>query len=313
LSSALTAAIARDPALDTAAFVRCWCANVFADPAFAAAVAAVYEDSAELFEHGWYGGPLDGGRAAIGGLYLPPLLWVWWMRPTAAPLIWAYLAAATPDVARCLAAGRVAVERLDAHVALLAALAPAGDARARHVAESVRYLRDCIVAAQAIRGVLLPAFAAARRGDRAGWHAAASGAMAARAMLRAHREQWDGRRDFPALELDEVERFLRRLEAGGEWVMARSMSLLVGYLLRSGASRRTLRSVGAAALLAALAGAVASRRGGIALAAGLVGIALAGRLREPALRRALPWLSRRYFLLPTIFFETGPAFTEWTG
>jgi len=36
-------------------------------------------------------------------------------------------------------------------------------------------------------------------------------------------------------------------------------------------------------------------------------------LRQRAVRLLLPWLNRRFNLLPSIFFEAGPAVTEWTA
>jgi hypothetical protein len=82
LSSALTAALVRDPSLDTQEFARRWCAERFGGE-FGAALADVYLESEELIERGWYSGTLPGGRRSLGAIYLPSLLWIWWMRPTA--------------------------------------------------------------------------------------------------------------------------------------------------------------------------------------------------------------------------------------
>jgi hypothetical protein len=95
LSSALTAALVRAPQLDTSAFVYGWCAERFS-ASFGVALAEAYIDSAALIEQGWYSGAL-GGERSLGKIFLPPLLWIWWMRPTASLLIWAYLVAAMGD------------------------------------------------------------------------------------------------------------------------------------------------------------------------------------------------------------------------
>lgn len=314
LSSALTAALAREPGADAAAFVGAWCAARLGPGPLAAAAAALYLESEALVESGWYLGALPAG-AAIGGVALPPLLWVWWMRPTAAAPIWACLAAAVPDPAACLAATRAAALRLAEHAAALAALAPPGDEDAAFVAESARYLRDCVGVALAVRELFLPAFVAAGRGDRAGWRAAVAGAPRARAALAAHSAAWGGRADFPALELDEVAAYLRRLERAPWplWAQARLAGLLARRLAARGAPGHDLRALGAGALALAALGAWRSPRARPALAAALAAALLAGPLLRPALRAALPWLGRRYNLLPSIFFEAGPSITEWTA
>lgn len=352
LSSALTAALARDSALDAAAFVGAWCAARLGPGPLATAAAALYLESERLVEHGWYMGPLPGG-ASLAGITLPTLLWVWWMRPTAAPLIWAYLAAAVPDAEACLAASRAAAARLRLHVARLVAAMSADSADgadnrlplgvaderagaprptpgdAAFVVESARYLTGCVEVALALRELLLPAFAAAGRGERAGWAAAAAGAPQVRAALAEHRALWGGRADFPALELDEVEAYLRRLERApwALWRQARLAGLIVRGLpargepgsetqpLGAGGRSRhvlELRALGAGALALAALGAWRSPRARHALAGAAAAALVAAPLARPALRAALPWLSRRYNLLPSIFFETGPSFAEWT-
>ncbi len=318
LSSALTAFLAGDPAGDAAAFVRTWCAARFvADGApergFAEAVAAFYLDSEQLIEDGWYAGPLRDEPSSIAGIALPTLLWVWWLRPTGAALMWACLAAALPNLTVCLARSSAALARLDQHVARLAALAPREQAAAEFVLESARYMRACSAVAVALREVLLPAFVAAQRGDRAGWQAALAHLPATLATLTAHRLAWGERGDFPALELDEVLAYLGWLQRspGRAWTHARLMALLARRLLGSSATGRQLRALGASATLLAALGAWQSARSHPALAALLAIGLLALPLRRPALRVVLPWLSQRFFLLPSIFFETGPAFTEW--
>jgi hypothetical protein len=344
LSSALTAALARDAELDTAAFVRGWCAEkakgirlktkaeidhtentagIFivesaseAEPsAFWEAVADLYLDSESIIERGWYLGDLGRGTQALGGTYLPSLLWVWWMRPTASLIFWAYLAAALPDAQAVLRDGREALARAAQHARRLEQLAPPGDERGAAIVASARYLRDALAVAQAIRGLLLPALGAAWRDDGAAWERLAGRVPGVRAVLRAHRAAWSGNQDLPPLELGEMDAFLARLERapGLVWRQA-GMACLAVRRLRGGqhSTRHVYAAgMGAATLLLALLMRKSRRTAGIAgaLASGL----MAGPVRRRALRVAVPFLSRRLFLLPSIFFETGPSFTEWTA
>lgn len=315
LSSALTAALVRTPDLDAAALTHAWCAERFGAQSreFAAAVAELYLDSGAVFEQSWYCGALPNHCRNIGALYLPTLLWVWWMRPTVAAPVWAYLASAVGDVEAVLQRGAEALERLRVHAERVARLAAPDDPEARFVAESARYLLDCMVMAQAIRTLMLPLFAAVRAQDRVAWNRLVRREVRPlRMAIRSHRIAWEGRTDFPALELDEVTAFLRVLPRaeGGFWLRARAANALVERL-RTGTFPK--RSIYTAGVLAAAGLGLAllrrrSRRTALgALASGL----LASRFRHRAFGRALPWLSRRYYLLPSIFFETGPAFTEW--
>jgi hypothetical protein len=97
------------------------------------------------------------------------------------------------------------------------------------------------------------------------------------------------------------------------WHQARAACLLVAQLR---GARRPGHYTYAAGLVTAGALAVAltrhSRR-----TAGIVGVLvsllLATPLRQRTLKLALPWLSRRLYLLPSIFFETGPSLNEWTA
>lgn len=314
LSSALTAALARDPNLDAGAFVRARCAARLAPaarPAFAEAAAELYLCSERLVEAGWYLGDLGGG-ATLGRVVMPPLLWVWWTCPTAAAPLWAYLAAAVNDLDACLAASRAAAAELAAHAARLEALvSPGGDVD--FVVTSARYLRDCVRVALALRELLLPAHVAATTGDRAGWWAAAQRGPQALAVLAEHRAAWGGRADFPALELDEVEAYLRQLarDPGSLWLAARLAGALARRFVRGELPH--LPTLGAGALGLALLGAMGSARArpvllGL-LAAGLV----AAPLRRPVMRATLPWLSRRCYLLPTAFLDAGPALGEWVA
>jgi hypothetical protein len=312
LSSALTAALAQSPALDPAAFVRDWCAARLGG-ALGAAAAALYLDSEQLWERGWYMGPLV-GAAALRGIRIPPLLWVWWMRPTAAPLCWAYLAAAVASPERALRDSRVAVAQAARHAAALARLAADGGPEAAFMAESARYFWDALAVAYAIRAVMLPAFAAAARGEVAGWRRAARGAAAARAGLRQHRETWDGRRDFPALELDEIDAFLASLERMPEvrWLQARAACEMVAHLRAGGRARTALYAGGTAGAVMVALALARLRRTPVGVAGALTPLLLAAPpVRRQALRAGLPWLNRRLFLLPSIFFETGPSLTEW--
>ncbi len=322
LSSAVTAALARRAPADMAAFTRVWCLARFAGQgdnatvrAFAEAVAAVYLDSEEVIEDGWYCGPLRGELPRIGGVVLPTLLWIWWLRPTGAPVMWAFLAGNVPDIPACLERSRSALTRLEQHHARLAALAPRGCAEAAVVVESVRYLRDCLEVALALRETLLPAFAAAHAADRVGWRAALAALPATLDTLARHRATWDGRSDFPALELEEIAAYLTWLRNAPavSWQQARLVCALTRRLTRGWPQSSHLRVVGAGVVALITIGLWRRPRAWPALAGVVVAGALAAPFRRPALRAALPWLSRRFFLLPSIFFEAGPSCAEWAG
>lgn len=322
LSSAVTAALVRDAATDVAAFMRTWRLERFARygdapelSAFAEAVTALYLDSEQVIEEGWYSGPLRSEAPRIGGVVLPTLLWIWWMRPTGAPVMWALLAANLPDPGICLERSRSALGRLEAHCARLVALAPNGCAEAAAVVESARYMRDCLAVALALRETLLPAFGAAHAADRAGWRAALAGIPATLDTLARHRATWGGRKDYPALELEEIAAYLtwlRRSPATG-WLQARLACQITRQLARGWPSGLHLQAMGVGMVALVSIGLWRRPRAWPALAGVVVAGALAAPFRRPALRAALPWLSRRFFLLPSIFFEAGPSCTEWVG
>ncbi|MDZ4720599.1 MAG: hypothetical protein SH847_19265 [Roseiflexaceae bacterium] len=311
LSSALTSALVANPDCDTEAFVRSWCAKQLGGE-WGAAVADLYLESAALIEHGWYIGPLKQGVLALGMIYLPTLLWVWWMRPTASLLIWAYLATALPDPQAALRAGALACDRAAFHAARIARFAPAHHPTALGAA----YLADVLTVAHAVRSGMLGLAGAAQAGDRKDWYKRAGQAMELRERLQAHERRWATDPTHTPLELGEVERFLLALHLRPDllWRQARLAVRLCARLRLGRIPRRRLylaSGFGAAALLTGLL-ACKSRR-----SAGLVG-ALASSMLVPSVRRRVvhatfPWVSRRLYLLPSIFFETGPAFTEWSG
>lgn len=286
LSSALTAALASVPDLASPAFTQAWLAARFpAEPAFAAAAAALYNDSATLIEHGWYMGPLPKAVPHLGGVCLAPLLWVWWMRPTVALPIWAYLADAVGDHVSVLRASQRACTRARAHAQRLAELAPASSA-AHFVVTSAQYLADALDLALATRTLMLPLMASARRSSAPNVRQLRTAAAAAQAAIDAQCTTWSGRSDFPALELDELAQFVATLTAHprATWLKARAAW------------------VGVAALRRGLRHSARPTRPRHSLLA---------PLQRRALHTTLPWLSRQFNLLPTIFFETGPAFSEW--
>jgi hypothetical protein len=315
LSSALTVAMARQPDLDPAAFVQNWCQTRFpADVTFATAVATTYLESETLIEHGWYPGRPGRGPSTLGDLYLPQLLWVWWMRPTAAPIMWAQLAASRDDLATTLSDAAAAARRLDQLATQLASLRPTHNAEAQFVCESTRYLADTVGVAAAIWSVMLPAYAAALHNDRDGWLAAAAQAEVLLAQLRSYRTAWEGRSDLPPLELDEMLAFLEglRLAPLGFWPVARAAALLIEQIHQRRLSRRAQI---AQVLTTACALTMMLLRRGTHLAVvlgALLALLLTPKLRQRAMRRALPFLAERYYLVPSIFFEAGPALTEWT-
>lgn len=313
LNSALTAALFHDPALDAAEFVQGWFAARF--PAgFAAAVAAFFNQSADLFEQGWYFERLVRGQHELGTLYLSPLLWIWWMRPTSSLLIWAYLAAAIDDVAQDLAVATAAVDRAAGHLATLTALAPRADPAAAMIVESARYLHDVLATALALRRVLLPAFAAVWHRWPAGWHQALQQLPELRAQLECHQVSWGSRRDFPALETGEIASLLTSLERHPILIrqQARLACLVVRRLREQRSERSNIRTAGAFAAMLLLLALLSRRRAGAGMLGFLLPIVLAMPLRRRLLKHLLPWLSRKLHLLPSVLFETGPAFTEWS-
>ena len=353
LSSALTARLLREPDLDSEAFVRAWCAERLKAPGrigdgetarpgdretgrplslseptqtkegcqspglpvssscFADAVADFYLASASLFERGWYGGAPAQGPQLLGGVYLPPLLWVWWMRPTASLLIWAYLASSRETT---LVAGAAAQAEALAHAERLAALAPPDDARAAMIVASARYLASAIEVAQALRGLLLPALTAAWANQRDQWAALRPQMREAAAAIARHRAAWAGRTDLPALELDEVAALVESLRRrpGIVWTQAQVACALAHHLRSERAARPRLRLAGMVAA-AALLGSLVARRRRVGLAGTLLTLLLMTPLRQRALGHALPWLNQHLRLLPSIFFEAGPSFTEWAS
>lgn len=283
--SALTAALAMHPERDAEQFVSEWFRQRLAgyDSAFVRAVTAAYVESERLIEQGWYLGHAPGMRR-IGGIVVPSLLWVWWMRPTAALPVWVYLAELVGDVEPVIAQAERAVQRAQELRTAVAAAAPESDPLAQQLVTSLDYLVDALTIAWRVRALLLPLAAQARSQQRCDLSAAAA---ALRTAMHQHHARWAGRTDFPPLELDEIDRFLARWERSPRvvWNRARLATRLVAL-----ARRQPPSSARARALLSFL---------------------FPTRLRRRLLQTALPWLSRRLDLLPTIFFETGPALGEW--
>ena len=325
LSSALTAALAVEPALDAERFVQEWVSDrmhnakckmqnaeesPFCILYFALATADLYLESADLIAQGWYLGRLPHAAGKVGGVFLAPLLWVWWMRPTAALPIWAYLAEAVGDVDAALRAGEVAATRAAFHAERLESLAPADD-DAAVIVTSARYFADVLALSQAIKGLMLPLLAQARRGADHDISALQATARQTRRAIGAHRAAWAGRADFPALELDEIAQFVDALERHPQviWLQARAACAAV-RAVRHGRSLGVAGAAGAVGLALAL---LTHRRGRLGLAGLAAGLALAAPLRHQALRASLPWLSRHLHLLPSIFFEAGPSVAEWAG
>lgn len=312
LNSALTAALFHDPALDARIFVQHWFAARLPEP-FATAVAAFFNESAELFENGWYFEHLVRGQRELGTLYLAPLLWIWWLRPTSSLLIWAYLASAIADIDQDLAVARAATARAEQHAAHLARLAPPDDPAAISIVTSAAYLHDMLACALALRRLLLPAFVAVWHHDVAGWRRALEQLPAVRAQLEQHQARWGQRRDFPALELGEIASLLHSLEHHPILTrqQARLACLVVRYLHKQRRGRSNIRTAGALAASLLLLALLSRRRAGAGVLGLVLPLLLALPLRRQLLKHLLPRLSRKLHLLPSVLFETGPAFTEW--
>ncbi len=284
-SSAVTAALAQQPEIDASAFVRDWFAHRLAayGAAFADAVATAYLTSESLIEQGWYFGRAP-DLERFGGMVLPPLLWVWWMRPTVALPVWVYLAEVLGDTATILAQTAQAARSARALVELVERQAPALDPVVTQIVTSLRYLSDALDIAYAMRALLLPLAIMARDGQRRDLGAET---RALRQVIERHQARWGGRNDFPPLELAELSRFLDRWERAPRLTLARARLAARFIDLARRQQHRPVRS------------------------GALLGLVLPARLRRRLLTAALPWLSRQLDLLPTIFFETGPSIGEW--
>ncbi len=319
LGSALTAALAQEPGLDSEAFVRAWLAERLPKPVFAQAVADLYLGSASLLEDGWYFGRLPHAIPRLGSLHLAPLLWVWWMRPTAALPIWAYLAHAVGDIVPTLAAGRAARDSAIAHANRLADLAPADNADAVFVAQSARYFADALTLAYAARAMLLPLFSAAWAGRGNSTLAAPPMQQALRSLrttISEHNLRWGQRSDFPALELAELQQLVVGLEHQPQrtWLQMRAaVELVRGLRDRRAPGGKLGLLAGAVGALALTLGLLSRRPHRLGLAGIGAGLLLTPAIRRRALQLTLPWLSRRFHLLPSIFFEAGPAIEEWAA
>jgi hypothetical protein len=312
LNSALTAALFHDPSLDTSAFVQAWFAARLPEP-FAAAVATFFNESAELFEHGWYFDRLVRGQRELGTLYLAPLLWIWWLRPTSSLLIWAYLASAIEGIDQDLAVAAAATTCAGQHAAHLARCAPSNHPVAATIVTSAAYLHDMLACALVLRRLLLPAFAAVWHHDIAGWYRALGQLPAVRAQLEQHQANWGQRHDFPALELGEIMSLLHSLERHPILTrqQARLACMVVQHLHKQGRGRSNIRTAGALAGSLLLLALLSRRRAGAGILGLLLPLLLALPLRRQLIKYLLPRLSRKLHLLPSVLFETGPAFTEW--
>jgi hypothetical protein len=318
LGSALTGALAQQPGRDAEAFVRAWLAQRWPDTPFARAVADLYLASAALIEQGWYTGHLPNASVRLGGIHLSPLLWVWWMRPTAALPIWAYLSAAIGDPQQVLAASAAAYQQAVISADRLAALAPADDADAVFVAQSARYFADALLLAHHTRSLMLPLLGAAQAGKTAAVlrePACRAALEALRQTIGAHQVRWGNRSDFPALELAELTHLSTALSERPQrtWVAVRTAVSLVRGLRERRAPGGRLGVAGAVGV-AGLGLALLSRRPHrLGVAGLLVGLLLTPAIRRRTLHYTLPWLSRRFHLLPSVFFEAGPAISEWAA
>jgi hypothetical protein len=338
LNSALTATIYHTPSCDATAWVHQWCqqwcqqwsqqaiGDTYGEP-FGRAMADLYLDSASIIEDGWYLGSLPYGEQAVGATYLPSLLWVWWMRPTASPLIWSYLSLAVENRRQVIENGERACRTLSLHARNLAAVAPPDNPAAAAVVESVRYFADSVLAAHTIRSFFLRLYEAVSEDTYTGWREVARQADDVRAALEQYRGAWEGNLDYPPLELDEIIAFLTSLSKHPRllWLEARITASLVSYLRRGHSFVPIWRVLGlsAATLLAYTLFSRKHRNVGFVsiavsiVVASVVALMAASPLRQRILRgmapviSLIPWASQRLFLLPSIFFEAGPSLSEW--
>jgi hypothetical protein len=110
---------------------------------------------------------------------------------------------------------------------------------------------------------------------------------ALRQAIYEHQVHWANQPDFPPLELDELERFLDQWDRAPQIVFAKAQLAARLIQVAHQQSCRPLRS------------------------AALMNLLLPSPIRRHIVQTFVPWLSRRLDLLPSIFFETGPALGEW--
>ncbi len=118
-----------------------------------------------------------------------------------------------------------------------------------------------------------------------------------RQVLREHRVTWGKCIEFPALELGEIDAFLRLFGRAPLilWLQARTASALVA-LGQRGAFLDKHIYVASAGMLALLMLALARRyRLSIGVTSMLVSLLVTLPVRQRALRTILPWLSRRLY------------------
>ncbi|MGC8800934.1 MAG: hypothetical protein ACP5UR_11905 [Chloroflexus sp.] len=289
--SALTAALAAHPECDAEQFVSEWFDQrlIGYDPAFVRAVTTAYLESERLIEQGWYLGHAPGMRR-VGGIVVPSLLWVWWMRPTAALPVWVYLVETLGEIEPVIAWTEQAVQEAQHLYEQVAMYAPPDDPLAQQLVTSLAYLVDALTIAWHTRACLLRFVTMVQREQADTVRLRTlfrSEGTRLRAAIRYHLERWGGRSDFPPLELTELTAFLDRWKRAPHWV--RQQVRLAAWLVAL-ARRQPPRSAHAWALFNVL---------------------FPTRWRRRLLQTTLPWLSRRFDLLPTIFFETGPSIGEW--
>jgi hypothetical protein len=284
-SSALTGMLARHAECDGVAFAREWFAQRLAHyrPEFGEAVADAYISSERLLEQGWYFGHAPGMKR-VGGLVLPPLLWVWWMRPTAALPVWVYLAEVLRDALPILQQSARAVQAAQQLLAQVSRLAPGDDPLAQMICNSLSYLVDALIIAWRTRALLLPLGQMAFNRQRT---SLTDEVAALRQAIYEHQVHWANQPDFPPLELDELERFLDQWDRAPQIVFAKAQLAARLIQVAHQQSCRPLRS------------------------AALMNLLLPSPIRRHIVQTFVPWLSRRLDLLPSIFFETGPALGEW--
>lgn len=284
-SSALTGMLASHPEHDGRAFVRSWFAQRLARyrPEFGEAVADAYILSERLIEQGWYFGHAPGMKR-VRGLVLPPLLWVWWMRPTAALPVWVYLAEVLRDAPPILQRSARAVQNAQQLLAQISRLAPDDDPLARMICNSLSYLVDALTIAWRTRAFFLPLGQMAFNRQRT---SLTDEAAALQQAIREHQRHWANQPDFPPLELDELKRFLDQWNRAPQIVFAKAQLAARLIQVAHQQSCRPLRS------------------------AALMNLLLPSPIRRHIVQTFVPWLSRRLDLLPSIFFETGPALGEW--
>jgi hypothetical protein len=169
----------------------------------------VLERSEEVVRKGFYVSAYAHRPPSLLGLErLPPMLWFWWTRPTAAYAVQVLLfRAAESSWEQAITEGKQATSELAAMLAD-AELMHDSPFRTRLV-ESLKYEEDVLDILAAYRVVFLNHYRWALRGDANAYGTWQEGLSKLHDSVQAHLGRYGARSDFPALDVREIDRMLQ--------------------------------------------------------------------------------------------------------